>query len=420
MGSAVCSCNSNQDQQEESFYQKRESISIAQSQTSHPMFVSLGNNKSYVEKITDKMEITKSHLNHKNICLSLKQENLYKKQKQTSRYSSIINEKSFAMLCKIQFLYRLYLMRKQRNNKEHSSKKNYHSTTKTQSNDENIVYFRTSALANGQSNNSRFGVKLWKDGAKYVGEFRRGNDAPSFSKVDTQTSGTEESFVHKAHGYGIFSHSEGDEYKGEFLNDETNGYGIYNHLNGAAYEGLWNQDTQSGVGIEYWADGSSFEGLYSNGSKEGIGMYNWADGSEYIGEWKNNNLDGLGVYKFADGRIYSGEWQENSMHGYGEFEWQDGKKYKGFYEFDQKSGFGIYLWTSPIRIYIGFWKNGKQGGVGRYLCNKSSNWGVWEGGEKTIKLECKDEAYTLLSNEERRFFSLMELDLSAIFEILNY
>lgn len=406
MGTAVCSCNFNQEQQEESFFQKKE-LKEVKSYTSKPILISIDQLKSNQEDINiDKAKQTR--------ILSARQNRLYNEQ--VLNCNRRISSYCFLMLCRIQFLFRRKI--KQRYQKRERDENNLQNIKGQSNNENNIVLFQI--LQHSFKNPSlRFGIKLWKDGAKYVGEFIEESPTPSLIKSNVILDVKDNLFELRAHGIGIFSHYEGDEYKGEFLNDETNGFGIYSHLNGASYEGYWYQDTQNGAGIEYWLDGSTFEGFYKHGNKEGIGIYSWADGSEYMGQWKNNNLEGYGIYKFADGRIYSGQWLENSMHGYGEFKWQDGKKYKGFYEYDQKSGFGMYLWTSPIRIYIGFWKNGKQGGIGRYLYNKGSSWGVWDSGEKLTKLESREEAYSLLNSHERKFFILMDMDITKIFELLN-
>jgi len=60
-----------------------------------------------------------------------------------------------------------------------------------------------------------------------------------------------------------------------------------------------------------------------------------------------------------------GQWRYNSMHGYGEFHWKDGRIYSGYYVQDKKEGFGIYYWEKDNKAYVGFWKDGKQNGVGK-------------------------------------------------------
>ena len=49
-------------------------------------------------------------------------------------------------------------------------------------------------------------------------------------------------FLIKADGYGVFSHADGDIYKGEFKQDKVDGKGVYIHSDGTKYEGEWKND----------------------------------------------------------------------------------------------------------------------------------------------------------------------------------
>lgn len=60
-----------------------------------------------------------------------------------------------------------------------------------------------------------YGIQVWKDGAKYEGNWR----------------------FNKACGEGKFWHVDGDIFEGEWLDDKANGHGVYIHQNGARYEG---------------------------------------------------------------------------------------------------------------------------------------------------------------------------------------
>lgn len=280
--------------------------------------------------------------------------------------------------------------------------------------------------------NESFGIQIWKDGAIYKGMFTKKNvveDSPKVkdsgitNKFKLEKMEKNEKQIYKADGIGIFRHAEGDIYKGEFSNDETNGFGIYTYSTGATYEGFWKEDNQCGYGIEEWKDGSNFKGIYENGMKQGIGTYNWSDGSTYSGEWDKNDLHGYGIYTFADGRIYMGEWQNNSMHGFGEFFWSDGKKYVGYYVNDKKEGFGMYIWHNPIRLYIGFWLNGKQHGLGKYYSEKNINqtntWGLYEKGNKSKIFKTKEEAFKILEEDQIKFINFLNMDIEKIVKIMS-
>jgi len=87
---------------------------------------------------------------------------------------------------------------------------------------------------------------------------------------------------------------------------------------------------------------------------------------------------------FDNDKRYIGEWKKGIMHGYGEYTWEDGKKYKGIYKNDKKEGFGIFYWPDINKIYVGYWKEGKQDGVGMIVNKNNNKYGIWNEGRKTI------------------------------------
>lgn len=271
---------------------------------------------------------------------------------------------------------------------------------------QNNNYFKT---ANFQTPHSRyiggrgesnvkegFGVQIWSNGTKYTGYFHN----------------------NKANGLGIFLHSEGSKYLGSFVEDKQEGYGIYTHSNGSTYNGYWKQESQEGVGIEIWKDGSQYQGEYLQGKKHGLGTYVWLDGSKYEGEWKGNNLEGYGIYYFNDGRLYQGEWKNNMMNGFGAFYWKDGKKYIGQYLNDKKDGFGAYEWENPEKIYIGFWKEGKQHGPGMYVDERKVRYSIWNNGKRIKWFEDSEEIFSFFDKRQIVFSSFFKMDFQKINKIL--
>lgn len=407
MGSSICSCSFNNDKAEENFF-KKEDIYVGLHQNSKPLLKK--------ENVQSKSRLNKN-FSKCPLILSSKQRKLFGEQRLC--FNPSIDESIFLKFCRLQFVIKVhiaYIKNINCNSKESERNLNDSASIDKKGQNKDIIYFKLSPTGL----NVKFGVKFWGDGAKYVGQMKKASNSQwngAFNK--TQITLHDEAATFISHGVGIFSHSEGDEFRGEFVNDETNGYGIYVHKNGASYEGNWAEDSQNGVGIETWLDGSSFSGIYKDGGKDGIGIYHWKDGSIYNGEWRNNNLEGIGIYQFLDGRVYSGEWFNSSMHGYGEFLWPDGKKYVGFYECDQKSGFGVYLWKNPTRTYLGFWKNGKQGGVGRYISAKSSFWGEWENGDRKRSFDNKAEALSIFEKCHPEFLWIMKMTQDQIMEFLQ-
>jgi len=49
------------------------------------------------------------------------------------------------------------------------------------------------------------------------------------------------------------------------LNDKKNGYGVYKWANGNEYRGNFIEDYKHGYGEMYWNDGRFYKGLWENG-----------------------------------------------------------------------------------------------------------------------------------------------------------
>lgn len=229
--------------------------------------------------------------------------------------------------------------------------------------------------------------KSWEDGSYFIGLI---ND-------------------NMANGYGIFVHSSGDIYKGEFLNDKSCGYGNYQNIkqNSECY-GEWYDDLQNGYGVELWKDKSSYMGQFKNGKQQGYGVYKWPNGSEYQGQWLDGYFSGYGIYTFSSTRKYMGEFRNNKMHGYGEFYW-DTHLYIGYFISEKKDGFGIYYWFNPIKVYIGMWKQGQQHGLGKVMTEKSSSFSNWSEGKKTELI--KDPKCNLNDLKNKSIAKLMNMSL---------
>lgn len=70
---------------------------------------------------------------------------------------------------------------------------------------------------------------------------------------------------------------------------------------------------------------------------------------------------------------------------------------EGYYENDKKNGYGIFSWKDG-KMYQGWWLSGKQYGLGKFIINNESTYGLWEKGkvvkvfnEKEVALIEKDE-----------------------------
>ena len=209
-----------------------------------------------------------------------------------------------------------------------------------------------------------FGIKIFDNGSKYIGGIGNINS-------------------NNCSGIGKYINSKGDIIKGYFKDNYLHGYGILErNRNNYIFEGQVEKNKFNGYGIEVFQDGSSYYGGYKNNEKSGIGTYNWSDGAQYQGEWKKGLPDGMGIYYDAKNRKYEGEWKKGKMNGIGLFKWDDGRKYFGYFKQDKREGFGIFFWNNPLKIYLGFWVNGLQNGIGKLYTSFKEKYYLYENGKK--------------------------------------
>ena len=111
-------------------------------------------------------------------------------------------------------------------------------------------------LCNGKYHDPCFGVYLWPDGAKYVGEFKE----------------------YAKHGKGTTNWPDGAKYVGEYTNGKKHGQGTFTFPNGTKYAGE-----------------------YKDGIQDGYGTMFWADGGVWVGQWKSDKW--LGGKKYTKGEV---------------------------------------------------------------------------------------------------------------------
>jgi hypothetical protein len=242
------------------------------------------------------------------------------------------------------------------------------------------------------------------------------------------------SFVNnKLEGFIILEKSNGVKFQGELVSNIAEGFGIYTNEYKMCYVGDWSNDTQNGVGIEYWPDGSIYYGEFNSGLKDGIGKYVWKDGSIYYGEWFKNSMNGFGEYLTFDKKVYRGQFYESMMHGHGYLDINNGDKfYIGSFERNKKQGFGIFIWMNPIfKAFVGFWKNSKQDGVGKYISEKKdlfsdkkkkdkkfiSKYGMWKNGERINYLKSLEEVAENLDGNMIQYYEKFRFDESELISL---
>ena len=62
-----------------------------------------------------------------------------------------------------------------------------------------------------------------------------------------------------------------------------------------------------------WPSGNEYQGEYKDDERHGYGEMRWKDGSLYKGEWVKGVQQGMGEMRFADGRVKRGYFENNVL-----------------------------------------------------------------------------------------------------------
>lgn len=136
-------------------------------------------------------------------------------------------------------------------------------------------------------------------GGSYTGDFARGQ----FNGQGTRV-------------YGTSNNGTKRQYEGSWEDDEPDGTGA---LECADYTlvAQFQRGKAHGRGIQSWTNGDEYEGEFSEGFYHGKGCIKYAGGGEYDGEFVNGKRLGQGKRVFANRDSYVGEWRDDLMHGQG-------------------------------------------------------------------------------------------------------
>lgn len=125
------------------------------------------------------------------------------------------------------------------------------------------------------------------------------------------------------HGEGIMTWSNGDVYKGHFVNDRRVGHGVLTFAgsdtqqDSGEYVGDWANDKMHGSGTRRYPNGDVYVGNYIDGKRQGEGRFYFANGDLFFGEWENNQMHGPGLYYFSSGVRFEGTFLYNKRNGKG-------------------------------------------------------------------------------------------------------
>ncbi|WP_163336950.1 MORN repeat-containing protein [Desulfopila sp. IMCC35008] len=82
----------------------------------------------------------------------------------------------------------------------------------------------------------------------------------------------------------------------------------------------------TGRGTYQWNDGEQYTGDWQNEQKHGYGTYVYSSGEQYSGGWRYNKKHGQGTYVWPGGYQFTGGWQNNLAHGQGIYTYPNGDR----------------------------------------------------------------------------------------------
>lgn len=183
---------------------------------------------------------------------------------------------------------------------------------------------------------------------------------------------------------------EDEVYFGEMREGKKYGFGRLSMPTGDEYRGQWKDDQPHGVGIYFWEENrTAYAGDFLNGFRQGLGKQTFPDGSRYEGEYKQDQPTGTGTMMKPNGDVYAGEFLEGSFHGKGLMNYADGSEYEGSWKKNRRhSSIGEtsrYINTEGDVYHVTF-VNDEMDGQGTFLQAKLNPWklvkhGVWRHGK---------------------------------------
>ena len=162
----------------------------------------------------------------------------------------------------------------------------------------------------------------------------------------------------------------GDNYLGEFKDDQRNGKGTYTWAVGDIYAGEWKDDQRTGQGTYTFANGNVYVGEFRDTKLNGQGTFTYANGNAYIGEWRDNERIEKGIYTFSNGNAYIGEWSYSEVNRQGTYTFASEDVYVVEYKNDLRNGQGTFTYgpgDSEGDVYVGEFKDNERNGQGTYI-----------------------------------------------------
>ena len=120
--------------------------------------------------------------------------------------------------------------------------------------------------------------------------------------------------------FAIITYISGDKFEGQFKKNNAiisrENLGIYTFSNGSEYKGTFVNNSFEGFGVFYYRNGEVYEGGFKNGLKHGFGRYIYSNNSEFLGYFEEDLQNGMGLIKnLKNSSKFFGKWAKGLKEG---------------------------------------------------------------------------------------------------------
>ncbi|CAD8168108.1 unnamed protein product [Paramecium octaurelia] len=213
-------------------------------------------------------------------------------------------------------------------------------------------------------NNQRFGWGRAIIGQEYYEGYWRGGLPFGFGRIIMGSGDYYEGFSQngKANGRGLFC-SGGYSYEGDWEDDLKQGKGQEILQGKYEYKGDFKNNVKCGEGkLIDLVTGNEYQGEFQNDQLQGEATIQYKNGDKYFGQVITVDgqikRNGQGIYLWVDSRKYEGQYENDLEHGDGVFMWPDQWMYKGQWYFGMQHGKGIQ-YNPQGKEREGIWNNGQ-------------------------------------------------------------
>lgn len=150
----------------------------------------------------------------------------------------------------------------------------------------------------------------YQNGTEYEGSIVEDSGSPDFGQPISS---------------GKFKFPNGDRYEGSV---GKRAKGVYRHSNGVVFKGQFFQLKKSGEGTQTFPSGGEYQGKFRDNRYQGKGQFKFANNEVYSGGFSQGLREHIGTYSFPGGEKVVGDWRADKLHGNGEYEFTGGWKVK--------------------------------------------------------------------------------------------